>query len=1145
MLSSWVLIITTLVYFGLLFGIARWADRHFRSRPNPRIRRIIYGLALAVYCTSWSFYGTAGQASANGWLFPPTYIGVIAALFILGRPIEKMISISERQNIASIADFIASRYGKSQGLGAVVAVLTLAVAVPYIALQLKAISASLDIASGGLVSLVDTSFLVTVIMGIFAIVFAAQRVETAGHNDGLMLAIAFDSLIKIIIFTVVGITAVLIIKDVPLSLPTGEGGAKGAGMAGYLSSVVLGGITFAILPRQFHILAVESHRSSDFRAMRLWFAFYLLIMGVLVWPIMLWGRSVAAGSDADFYALAAPLAEGRSVMALAVYVGGLAASTGMILVSTVALAVMISNNVVTPLLLRTRAIQTGGKGDVTRLLRIVRRASIAIVLALAFGYHRLVDGFDGLADSGLLAMTLAAQFAPAAFIGLYWKKGNSRGALAGMIAGALIWAITLLLPSLARTGILDAGLLSEGLFGLSWLQPEALFGVSFSHSVTHGLVWSLGVNIAVYMWVSMTTKERGIDRIQAETFVSSDAPSNPERSFRRATRLGDLRQLVERFVGEAAARDAFAGYFSSHTKVPDDREPADAGVIAMTDRLLSGALGVASARVVMNAVLRGISMDMGDAVSIIDEAADVFRFNRDLLQASMNTVPIGVSVVDSNLHLVAWNKSYEEMFAYPEGYLYEGRPVTELIRYNSERGECGEGVPEDHVRKRVKFMSEGSAYVIQRPRPDGRVVEITGRPMSGGGFVTSYADITELKKVERALRVANETLEARVEERTKELAEAKTRAEQIERAKTRFFAAISHDVLQPLNAAKLFTASLETRVQDVQGAQIVSYLGKSLDNVGALLENVLDLSRIEAGGETVTLSPVSLDGVFSSLAIEFGEMATQKGLALRYVPPSLTVYTDSRDLRRIIQNLISNAIKYTRTGRVLFGARRVGGSVRIEVRDTGIGISKDNLNKVFREFQRISPHSDIEGLGLGLAISERLARRLKHPIDVQSEPGSGSTFRLTLPRCEGEAEPVNALPVQKTDADISGFQIICVDNDKAVRDAMCALLGDWGGLVRCVSNQQEALALHGKGFAPDLMIVDYHLDDGPNGLALARDLRAQWGENLPGILITADDSVEVLGEARANRIRVLRKPVRAAALRALIAGLTRQMLMRN
>ncbi|MDQ7078403.1 MAG: PAS-domain containing protein [Robiginitomaculum sp.] len=1141
MLSSWVLIITTLVYFGLLFGIARWADRHFRSRPSPRVRRIIYGLALAVYCTSWSFYGTAGQASANGWLFPPTYIGVMAALFILGRPIEKMISISERQNIASIADFIASRYGKSQGLGAAVAILTLAVAVPYIALQLKAISASLDIASGGLVSLVDTSFLVTVIMGIFAIVFAAQRVETAGHNDGLMLAIAFDSLIKIIIFTVVGITAVLIIKDVPLSLPTGEGGRERRWYGRLFLLCRFGGHYFC------HTAAPVSHTGGGISSQQRLSGHAAVVCLVLAdyGGAGLAHHAVGAFGGSGirrglFCSFCAPGRRSLGNGAGRLCGGGLAASTGMILVSTVALAVMISNNVVTPLLLRTRAIQTGGKGDVTRLLRIVRRASIAIVLALALGYHRLVDGFDGLADSGLLAMTLAAQFAPAAFIGLYWKKGNSRGALAGMITGALIWAITLLLPSLARTGILDAGLLSDGLFGLSWLRPEALFGVSFSHSVTHGLLWSLGLNMAVYVWVSMTTKERGIDRIQAETFVSSDALSSPERSFRRATRLGDLRQLVERFVGEAAARDAFAGYYSSRSKVPDDREPADAGVIAMTERLLSGALGVASARVVMNAVLRGMSMDMGDAVSIIDEAADVFRFNRDLLQASMNTVPIGVSVVDSNLHLVAWNKAYEEMFAYPKGYLYEGRPVTELIRYNSERGECGEGAPEEHVRKRVKFMSEGSAYVIQRPRPDGRVIEITGRPMSGGGFVTSYADITELKKVERALRVANETLEARVEERTRELAEAKTRAEQIERAKTRFFAAISHDVLQPLNAAKLFTASLETRVQDEEGAQIVSYLGKSLENVGGLLENVLDLSKIEAGGETITLAPVSLDGVFRSLAIEFEEMATQKGLSLRYVSSSLTVYTDSRDLRRIIQNLISNAIKYTRTGRVLFGARRVGGSVSIEVRDTGIGISKDNLNKVFREFQRISPHSDIEGLGLGLAIAERLARRLEHPIDVQSEPGSGSTFRLTLPRYNGDGEPVHSISARKSDADIAGVQILCVDNDKAVRDAMCALLGDWGGLVRCVSNQQEALAQQGNGFVPDLMIVDYHLDDGPNGLSLARELRAQWGEHLPGILITADDSVEVLGAARANRIRVLRKPVRAAALRALIAGLAGQ-----
>ncbi|HUP91091.1 MAG TPA: NahK/ErcS family hybrid sensor histidine kinase/response regulator, partial [Solimonas sp.] len=726
--------------------------------------------------------------------------------------------------------------------------------------------------------------------------------------------------------------------------------------------------------------------------------------------------------------------------------------------------------------------------------------------------------------------------------GLYWRRGAYPGAVAGICIGFGLWLYTLLLPIL-----LPSGWLEHGPLGIAALRPQALFGLTGLDPVTHSTLWSLAGNLLAYVGVSLLAKPGLHERLQAARFLGLDPAGTaaPGAAPNLVATVGDLQELLERFFGAVRAGEIVAELAQeSGRPTPASKDRADPALIRQTEHLLAGALGTASARLVLASALRGRDMQLEDVIRLLDETSHVIQFNRELLRAALEHLSQGVSVVDRELRLVAWNRRYAELFAYPPALVSVGRPIEELFRYNAGRGLLGPGAADELVARRLEHLRRGNPYRHEREFPDGTVVEISGTPMPGGGFVTSYADVTAYKRTERALQESNETLETRVAERTRELTQAKAEAERANDAKTRFLAAASHDLVQPLNAARLFVSALDPATLAAPAQAIVSQVESSLTSAETLISSLLDISRLDARAQEMRLEHFALRDILQPLAAEFGALARERGLALRHVPSSAVVHSDPMLLRRVLQNFLSNAVRYTRSGTVLLGCRRLAGSVRIEVWDTGPGIPEDSRELIFEEFRRLAPDDAGErGLGLGLAIAERIARVLGHALSLRSEPGRGSVFAIEVPLGERGLLKAPRAPRSAGTDRVAGARVLCLENEPAVLAGMRSMLESWQCRVIAVRSAAEAQAhFRGTGEIPDLALVDYHLDQGENGVRAAAALAALWGVTVPAIVITADHTQAAKAAAAEHGYALLPKPVKPAALRSLMS---RVLLQRN
>ncbi len=1160
MVAGWVLLGVSLLYVALLFAVAYYGDRRPLYPERRFLRPIVYSLALAVYCSSWTFYGAVGTAVSSGWSYLPIYLGPII-LFVFGFGIlQRLVQVTNEQNLTSIADFIGSRYGKSQGLAALVTVIAVVAAVPYLALQFKAGASGIQIVSGVLAEpgtgpLGDAAFWLAVLLATFSILFGTRQVDATEHHHGLMLAVALESLVKLVAFVAIGVLALSQVSEGFMArLATSPFAREGAFPPDFFSQLLLAFLAMFCLPRQFQVGVVECENPEDLHRARWMFPLYLLIITVLVVPIALAGIAQFAGSavNPDTYMLMLPRAQGSTWLTLIAYLGGFSAATGMVIVATVALATMVSNDLVMPMLLRWRAVGLHVDGDLSRLVLGIRRATIVALAMAAYGYYRALESQQNLASIGLLAFAAVAQFAPAIIGGLYWRGAGRIGAIGGLSVGFAVCFYTLLLPSAANAGWISHGWVDDGLFGLRWLRPQALFGLEGWNALTHGVFWSLLFNTGTFLFLSLRYRPGVDERLRALPFLDPwmQRPTAAGSEWRGRIAVGELRTIAERIVGVRAAQRAFDDYHEQSRRELNPGDAADRGLLQYTERLLAAAIGGASARRMLTTALRGTGMDLGEVVSLLDEASQELRFNRELLSSTLEHITQGISVVDADMRLVAWNRRYLEMFDYPEGMVYVGRPVADLIRWNAERGQVGPGEVEEQVAKRIAYMRQGSPYVFERVRADGSVFEMRGRPMPRGGYVTTYSDVTEYKRVEHALIEVNETLEHRVEQRTNELSEAleaqrraKQEAEAANLSKTRFLAGASHDLLQPLNAARLFSSALSAQAHgDAETRQLVERIDRALKNAEELLEGLLDTSRLDSGVLLPELSALSSARLAESLYEQFAPLAASRGLDLRVHVPDLWLCSDRRLLRRILQNFLANALRYTRHGGVLLALRRRNGMAEWQVWDTGPGIAPEHVKSVFDEFQRLdqpSPWGE-KGLGLGLSICERIARMLGHSIGVESRLGSGSMFRLGVPFADAPHHSSDAPPTPPA-RDVAGLRLLCVDNDPAILEGMVALLSRWGMIVDTASGLEAALiAVH--KHRPDLLLVDYHLTEELDGLSVLDVLRRELGgPDAPlGALVTADSSDQLTHRARAAGYPLLPKPVRPAVLRALIAALVRQ-----
>jgi Na+/proline symporter/signal transduction histidine kinase len=1155
MLQGWVVITVALGYIGLLFVVASYGDRAGRFRPDGRSRHLIYPLSLAIYCTSWTFFGSVGLASRSGFEFLTIYLGPILMVGLCYPFIMRVVRLAKAHNITSIADFTAARYGKSQAVAATVALIAIISTIPYIALQLKAVSASLGtiIGQANLPVLGDIALFVTLSMAAFAVLFGTRHIDATEHQDGLMLAVAAESLVKLIAFLAVGVFVTFWMFDGPASLFTKA--MERPDTAAILSRdyqfgsiaimTLLSLFAILLLPRQFHVTVVENHDEREIKRAAWLFPLYLVLINLFVVPIALAGMLMfAPGSvDSDMYVLALPLSARSELLTVIAFVGGLSAATAMVIVESVALAIMVSNDIVVPLMLKRREHLISGRADVGRVLLTVRRVAIVVILLFAYMYYRSA-GAAQLASIGLLSFAAIAQLAPAFFGGLIWRRATARGAMAGMTIGILMWAYTLLLPSFADAGLVAFTLLSEGPWAIAALRPQALFGLDLPPLV-HGVMWSLTLNILAYVGFSFSRAPASIERVQGDLFVPTDlTPISPTFRLRRpAITIEELSTTVARYLGEERTRTSFDSYASSRGIVLDPKAEADFQLIRYAEHLLASAIGGASSRLVLSLMLRKRTVSTKAALKLLDDANAAIHYNREILQTALDHVRQGIAVFNKDLHLICWNRQFGEILALPAQLTRVGTGLDEILRFNAARNnpdaEAVDALVQEHVNQ---YVSSSAPFLERAPERD-LVMEVRANPMPDGGIVTTFTDITASVKAADELERANETLERRVRERTEqltrlntELVRAKAGAEEANISKTRFLAAASHDILQPLNAARLYVTSLIERQGSGEGSQLVGNIDASLDAVEEIIGALLDISRLDTGAMKPEFVDLRIDEIMRHLDVEFAPLAASKGLRLEFVRCSLAVRSDRRLLRRLLQNLVSNALKYTLEGHVLIGCRRRGGMLRIDVYDTGLGIPASKHRAIFQEFHRLDQGAKVaRGLGLGLSIVERIARVLDHKVEVHSTVGRGSHFSIEVPLASAmplREPPRNASNVDR--AQLAGIEVVCIDNDTAILNGMDLVLTDWGCRVLKASDLSTAIAaIEEASFALRVLLVDYHLDEG-NGIEAILELRRRYGADLTAILITADRSPAVREEARVHDVLLLNKPVKPAALRALM-----------
>lgn len=1101
MLNIAVVTVAGLAWLALMFGAAMVAER--RPALWTRHWRHVYALSLAVHCTSWTFYGTVTQAARYGWPLPPTFVGAILLYALAVRFMLRLVRLARESNATSLADLIATRLGKDAWLAATVTLVAALGLVPYIALQLKAVAMSFAMLTardaGAAPAWQDSALYVALAMAMFAMLFGTRRARAADHNRGLVLAMALESVVKLAAMLAIGLFVWFGLDAAfePAAVVPPPSGAEPA-IGGFAPLVVLGALAMFILPHQFHIAVVECRDENDVRTARWQFPLYLLLIALPVLPLAMAGSALLGDAvPSDLYVLALPLSQGHEGLALFAFLGGLSAATGMVVVSTLSLSLMIGNHWFAPGLLRGAWARNDGT-DLQPSVLALRRVGIVAIMLLAWAYSRLIAGNAALADVGAVSFSALATLAPALAFAVWRPQTPPRAAIAGIVVGFAAWAWVLLLPLTAEARGNAPSWLAAGPWGIGWLAPESLFGLTGWSRLARAVGASLFLGTLATVLVAVWRRE-------------------PPRQAYRGLDAATLRDAAARFLPRERIAQLMYGV------VPTG--PVPAAVEDRVERELAAVLGSASARVLLDAARREAG-HLETVAAIVGEASADLRFNQRVLEAALHNMSQGISVVDAQLRLVAWNRRYAELFGFPADLLQVGRPIADLARWALERLPF-EGDIERALERRLAFMRAGTPHLSERVLPDGSIIEIRGNPMPGGGFVATFTDVTAFRRAQAALIQANETLEQRVAERTADLEVAKREAERANVAKSRFLTAIGHDLMQPLHAAQLFTDSLATQLERPQQRTLAGQIAGALASTSELLTGLLDMSRLEAGGLAPQMRDFPLAEVLEPLASEFAAIAAARGLRFRFVHTGAWVHSDPQLLRRVLQNFLANAVRYTARGRVLLGARMDGGRIRIEVHDTGPGIEEHQRRAIFEEFRRGEDAAG-QGLGLGLFIADRIAHLLDAPLTLRSRVGAGTAFAVSVARVARRA----AAPAAPRAQGLAGLRVLVVDNDPAALAALRGLLQGWGCETVAVAERAQAIAAHRERPAA-LWLFDYHLDHGDTGLALAADLAGE-GAMPPTVILSADGGASVRRAVHEAGLTFLTKPLKPLALKSTL-----------
>ena len=1141
MVFGWLLL--ALLYLASLFWIAKWGDRNTPLARKITSNAYVYSLALAIYCTAWTFLGAVGQSTREYWMYLPILLGPILVYVFGYNFITKLTLVSKKQRINTVADFIASRYGKRQAVALLVTFIALLATIPYIALQLKAIGSAFAIMS----QQQDQQLIVviaTVFIAIFAIYFGTKQTDVTEYRRGLMLAISFESIIKLfalILIAYIGYSAWRgLSTDAFLHEYRSADALAVFTSYSFWAQTLIAGAAVICLPRQFHVAIIDNLNIEHIKTARWVFPLYLALTALVIPVIAMSGKALFAEQNiaSDNYVLQLAIFSDMLLVKIIVFIGALSAATAMIIVATLTLSTMLANDVVLPKLLDNPN-QAGHKEDYGRTIRLVRRLIIALVLLLSYVYQQQLTGSRSLSSIGLIAFSLVIQLLPAIVGGLYWKKGHAHGVYAGLLMGLVSWTLWLIIP----------------------LLNEDMSIYSQSEILSQGALVSLFANAIAYIVFSRIAPARLIDKIQAEAFVRP-AQLNQDNAKRTVINVhsSDLVTLLSTFMGPSRCNQLVSEFEQLHNISLLQHQVPDNEFISFCEKALGGVIGSSSSQALINSVLEGKKLDFTEVINFFDDTTQAMQFNMTALLTSLESMDQGISVIDKHLNLVAWNKKYVELFNYPDDYLIVGTPIEKLMRFNAKRGELGMGDIQDLVQRRLEHLKNATPHRFTRQRSDGHVIEMTGNPLPGGGFVTSFNDITNHVEIQKALEESNIDLEYRMKKRTeevhsinadlrleierrndaeKELIRARRAAEEANASKTRFLALASHDIIQPLNAAKLYLSALQEAKLSDNAQEILNKLNDSVTSSERLISTLLDISRLDQGELAPNDESFELSALIQPLVSDMKMAAERKGLTLTSRLRTVWVKGDRTFTYRIIQNLLTNAIKYTDTGKALITLRQRNNKVEVRVLDTGIGIDADKHKAIFTDFYRIQD-SDETGVGLGLGVVRRLTEQMHATIDVSSVKHKGSCFILNMRI--GSPVTVSNVTFNKVKQTLSGLNVLCVDDKNENLDALETLLTRWEVNVVMANTYESALTLlaSNKHPIPDVLLIDYQLDKDQDGLYLIKDIKAQIGKHIPSAIVTALQDQTLKETCLSQGIQFLNKPLKPAKLRALLQSLAKQ-----
>ncbi|MFT0714966.1 sodium:solute symporter family transporter [Flagellimonas lutimaris] len=648
-MSSYVVGLVIVLYLAVLFVLAYFAEKNPKGKwvSNP----YVYTLSLAVYCTAWTYYGSVGIASSSGISFLAVYLGPVIALPLWIVVMRKVIRISKQHKISSIADFISMRYGNNRLLGALVTITCLFAIIPYISLQLKAVSETFSListkesyVSTGFFD--DSTFYIALLIAVFVAFYGTLSTDTSQHKKGIIATVALESILKLSFFLAIGIYVTFYLFDGTsdvytqaslqdnLEQLTSFGGLENG--FNWLFTICLSFFAIFLLPRQFHVAVVENDNESYLRKAIWLFPLYLLLFNVFV-IFIAWAGNISLPETVnhDYYSLLLPLQQNNYGLALLVFIGGFTTVISMIVVSTLALSTMVSNNIVIPYGF-IKTLVEGNPEENTKRIKNIRRVAIFLLIIIAYFFYVKFSVQLSLYSIGLISFVIIAQLAPSFFMGLTWRRGTARGAEIGILVGLAIVFYTLFLPIISQVVMPNVKFVEEGLFGYAWLQPTHLFGLDYLTPESNAFLWSISFNTLTFVGFSLRTKGNYRERNYAEMFVNHENYGNLQEGgfiWKGEAYVADIKRLLNRFLGEQPT-DRALQIFNKKYNISETEERADARLINFSEKLLTGSIGSASAKILLSSVSKETPISLVEVLNILEESKETKASNKLLIEKS-------------------------------------------------------------------------------------------------------------------------------------------------------------------------------------------------------------------------------------------------------------------------------------------------------------------------------------------------------------------------------------------------------------------------------------------------------------------------------------------------------------------------------